>query len=105
MKLSSRLNRPLLSLLAAMAITALTGGAAQAACGNVTIAEMNWASAQAAARVDEFILKHGYGCQAETVPGDTMPTATSMTEKGRPDIAPEMWMNAVPLCHNSCPVF
>lgn len=95
MKLSSRFNRPLLSLLAATAITTLTGGIAQAACGTVTIAEMNWASAQAAARVDEFILKNGYGCQAETVPGDTMPTATSMTEKGRPDIAPEMWMNAV----------
>jgi len=95
MKLSKRFNRPILSLLAATAITALTGGVAQAACGPVTIAEMNWASAQAAARVDEFILKHGYGCKAETVPGDTMPTATSMTEKGRPDIAPELWMNSV----------
>lgn len=78
-----------------LAIGALGSGAAQAACGNVTIAEMNWASAQAAARVDEFILKNGYGCDAETVPGDTMPTATSMTEKARPDIAPELWMNSV----------
>jgi glycine betaine/proline transport system substrate-binding protein len=88
-------SRTMMSLCAATAITALSGGVAQAACGTVTIAEMNWASAQAAARVDEFILKHGYGCNAETVPGDTMPTATSMTEKGRPDIAPELWMNNI----------
>lgn len=78
-----------------IALSALSSSAAFAACGNVTIAEMNWASAQAAARVDEFILKHGYGCDAETVPGDTMPTAASMTEKARPDIAPEMWLNSI----------
>lgn len=78
-----------------LAVGSLGSGAAYAACGNVTIAEMNWASAQAAARVDEFILKNGYGCDAETVPGDTMPTTASMTEKARPDIAPELWMNSV----------
>lgn len=85
------------SYLAAMAVavSAFGMGVAQAECGNVTISEMNWASAQAAARVDEFILKNGYGCNAETVPGDTVPTATSMTEKGRPDIAPELWMNTI----------
>jgi glycine betaine/proline transport system substrate-binding protein len=78
-----------------IAVSALGTGVAQAECGNVTIAEMNWASAQAAARVDEFILKHGFGCDAETVPGDTVPTAASMTERARPDIAPELWMNTV----------
>jgi glycine betaine/proline transport system substrate-binding protein len=78
-----------------VAISALGTGIAQADCGNVTIAEMNWASAQAAARVDEFILEHGYGCDAETMPGDTVPTAASMSEKGRPDIAPELWMNTI----------
>ncbi len=78
-----------------LAISAIGTGVAHAECGNVTIAEMNWASAQAAARVDAFILKHGYGCNAETVPGDTMPTATSMSEKASPDIAPELWMNNV----------
>lgn len=69
--------------------------AVHAACGKVTIADMNWASAQIAASVDAFILKHGYGCATETVPGDTMPTAVSMTEKGRPDIAPELWLNNI----------
>ena len=83
--------------LAALTLTlgAMAPGVAQAECGDVTIAEMTWASTQAAARVDQFILKHGFGCKAETVPGDTVPTATSMSEKARPDIAPELWLNNV----------
>ena len=72
------------------------GGAAQAEdCGRVTIANMNWASAEVLAQIDNFILSNGYGCQVEMIPGDTMPTLTSMMEKGEPDIAPEAWVNAV----------
>lgn len=68
-------------------------GTAQAAdtCGKVSIADMNWSSATLVANVDKFILTHGYGCEAELIPGDTMPTGTSMVEKGEPDIAPEFW--------------
>jgi glycine betaine/proline transport system substrate-binding protein len=68
---------------------------ASASCGRVTIADMNWASAELAAYVDKFILEYGYGCEVDLVPGDTMPTTTSMTEKAEPDIAPEIWMNSV----------
>lgn len=64
-------------------------------CGRVTIADMNWNSASLMANVDRFILENGYGCDAELVPGDTMPTGTSMTEKGEPDIAPELWSNSM----------
>ena len=67
-----------------------------AACGAVTIASMNWASAELMASVDKIILDKGYGCDVSVVPGDTMPTFTSMNEKGRPDVAPELWINAVP---------
>ncbi|MGI9386434.1 MAG: ABC transporter substrate-binding protein [Methyloligellaceae bacterium] len=67
---------------------------ALAACGRVTISDMNWASAEIAAHVDKFILEHGYGCKVELVPGDTMPTIASMTEKAQPDVAPEIWMNS-----------
>ncbi len=83
-------------LIAASAML-LAIGQAQAAdeCGKVTIADMNWSSATLIANVDKFILKHGYGCEAELVPGDTMPTGTSMIEKGEPDIAPEMWSNSM----------
>lgn len=64
-------------------------------CGAITIADMNWSSATLMANVDRFILEHGYGCEAELVPGDTMPTGTSMIEKAQPDIAPEMWSNSM----------
>ena len=68
---------------------------AMAECGDVQIAEMNWASAQLMANVDKIILEEGYGCNVELVPGDTMPTFTSLNEKGEPDVAPELWINAV----------
>jgi glycine betaine/proline transport system substrate-binding protein len=64
-------------------------------CGSVTIANMNWASAQAIAEIDNIILTHGYNCNVELVPGDTMPTFTSMNEKGEPDVAPELWSNSI----------
>lgn len=70
-------------------------GAMGGECGDVTIAEMNWASAGVAAQVDKLILEKGYGCSVELVAGDTMPTFTSMQEKGEPDVAPEFWINAV----------
>lgn len=71
----------------------MTGVAAE--CGKVTIADMNWNSASLIANVDRIILAEGYGCDAELVPGDTMPTGTSMIEKGEPDIAPEFWSNSL----------
>ncbi len=63
-------------------------------CGDVSIADMNWSSASLMANVDKFILENGYGCTVDLIPGDTMPTGTSMLEKNEPDIAPEMWANA-----------
>ena len=84
------------SMLALLVGAGVAGAAsaAQAECGRVTIADMNWASATLMANVDAFILKHGYGCEADIVPGDTMPTGTSMIEKGEPNVAPELWSNS-----------
>ncbi|GAM70709.1 L-proline glycine betaine binding ABC transporter protein proX [Vibrio sp. JCM 19236] len=76
-------------------LTAFTTQAHANECGSVTIADMNWNSASVIANIDRFILEHGYDCDAELIPGDTMPTATSMIEKGQPDIAPELWTNSV----------
>ena len=56
---------------------------------------MKWQWAEGLAEVDRVILSSGYGCEVEIVPGDTMPTLTSMMEKGKPDVAPEAWVNAV----------
>ena len=64
-------------------------------CGDITIAEMDWASAEFMANVDKIILEEGYGCNVELVPGATMTTFASMDTKGVPDVAPELWANAV----------
>ena len=81
-------------LLTAAAIIAALGTLgsddAAAACGDVTIAEMNWASAEVIANLDKMILETGLGCSVELVPGDTVPTGTSMIEKAQPDVAPEL---------------
>ncbi|WP_429819682.1 ABC transporter substrate-binding protein [Ensifer sp. B1-9] len=65
-------------------------------CGSVTIASMNWQSAEVISNLDKIILNEGYGCSAEITIGDTVPTITSMAEKGEPDIAPEAWIDLLP---------
>lgn len=64
-------------------------------CGSIQIAEMNWASAELMANVDRIILADGYDCDVSLIPGATQTTFASMNEKGQPDVAPEMWTNAV----------
>ena len=79
------------ALFLALGITSISSNVkAGAHCSNVTIAEMNWASAQVIAHIDAVLLR-GLGCEVELIPGDTMPTATSLVEKGEPSIAPELW--------------
>lgn len=65
-------------------------------CGSPTIASMNWQSAEVLSEIDKIILNTGYGCNAEITIGDTVPTITSMVEKGQPDIAPEAWADNLP---------
>ena len=69
--------------------------AQDAECGDVQIAEMNWASAGVLAQLDKIILEEGYGCDVELVTGDTLPTFASMTERSEPDVAPEVWVNSM----------
>lgn len=80
----------------AAGLLGLGSTASAAECGDVTIANMNWQSAEVLASVDKFILTEGYGCNADLVVGDTVPTITSMIEKGEPDIAPEGWVDLLP---------
>ena len=89
------MKKLLASTILAAGLYGFAGSAQAAECGEVSIAEMNWASAGVAAHVDKLILENGYGCTVTLVTGDTMPTFTSMNEKGEPDVAPEMWVNAV----------
>lgn len=83
-------------LMLAVITTAFTATSVSAGeCGKVTIANMTWGSASLMAHIDNFILKHGYGCETELVPGNTVITTTSMVEKGVPDIASEVWTTNV----------
>ena len=72
--------RKTLIALSAMSALAFGSHGAFAACGSITIANMNWASAELMANVDKIILEKGYGCEVELVEGATMPTFTSMNE-------------------------
>jgi len=88
------MKRLLISTVAAGAL--LGAGSAHAACGDITLAVFSWQSAEALAFVDQFILKNGYGCNASTISGDTVPTITSMAEKGQPDIISEATPSLLP---------
>ena len=89
-----RIKKIIFSILSVLLFGSFTG-IANAACGKLVIAEQNWASAELIANVDKIILENGYGCEVELVPGATMPTFTSMNDKGTPDMNPEQWANAV----------
>lgn len=85
------------SLTAAAAVTLLgLTGAAQAACGNVTITEMNWASSAVVTSVSKFLMEQGYGCTVEALPSSTVPALVSVAETGKPDIVTELWPNGAP---------
>lgn len=90
------MKRLIASLTVTSAMAGFAGMAAAQDCGSLTIASMNWQSAELAAAVDQFILNNGYGCSADIIQGDTVPTITSMVEKGQPEIAPEGWVDLVP---------
>ena len=89
-----KIKNIIISSLSVLLLSAFTS-VANAACGKLVIAEQNWASAELMANVDKIILEKGYGCEVELIPGATMPTFTSMDEKGEPDMNPEQWANAV----------
>ena len=71
-------------------ILSLISSSLSADCGRVTIAEMNWPSAQLVAHVDKYFLAEGFNCDVTLVPGDTTPTITSMIGTGEPSVAPEV---------------
>jgi glycine betaine/proline transport system substrate-binding protein len=90
------MKRFLVSAAVVLGAAAIGGSVSAAECGDVTIANMTWQSAELLANVDKIILSAGYGCKGELIAGDTVPTLTSMTEKGEPDLAPEGWVDLVP---------
>nr|WP_272211338.1 hypothetical protein [Marinicella sp. W31]MDC2877226.1 hypothetical protein [Marinicella sp. W31] len=61
---------------------ALTADFARAGedCGDVSIAELNWASAGLAAWVDRLILETGFGCAVSLIEGDNESTVETIIE-------------------------
>lgn len=72
------------------------GAASAAGCGSFSLSNMNWQSAEVLASLDQFILNNGYGCKVDIVAGDTVPSITSLIEKGKPEVVPEAWINLLP---------
>lgn len=81
-------------LCSAALVLAVPTAAMAADCGEVTMAEMNWASAGVVVAVSKFLLEQGYGCTVQVVPSDTTPAVTSLSENNEPDIVPELWPNS-----------
>jgi glycine betaine/proline transport system substrate-binding protein len=71
--------------------------AGPAPCGGetITIARMQWPSAQLLAEIHARLIKLNFGCDVQVVPGDLAATAASMGANGQPAVAPELWITRV----------
>ena len=69
-----------------------------APCGGqtISIARMQWPSAQLLAEIHARLIGQNFGCDVEVVPGDLAATASSMGVNGQPAVAPELWITRVP---------
>ena len=68
-----------------------------APCGGqtITIARMQWPSAQLLAEIHARLIKQNFGCDVEVVPGDLAATAAAMGANGQPAVAPELWITRI----------
>lgn len=90
------MRKTILGAIAGVAGMALVSTSAHADCGEVSITEMDWASASVVTAVSKFLMEQGYGCKVTVVPSSTNPAIASITETGKPDIATEIWINSAP---------
>ncbi|WP_298015452.1 ABC transporter substrate-binding protein [uncultured Castellaniella sp.] len=54
---------------------------------------MNWESNLVLVEVERFIAKHGYGCDSEVLPTETLPALAAL-QRGDLDINSEIWLNS-----------
>lgn len=66
-------------------------------CGTqpITIAGLNWPSAEILAEIHALLLTEEFGCQTKIVPGDMSATGSSMATSGQPAVAPELWTGRI----------
>ena len=55
------------AVLCTLTLGLFSSGANAADCGEVTITEMDWASAQVVTSVAKFLIETGYGCEITKV--------------------------------------
>jgi glycine betaine/proline transport system substrate-binding protein len=66
-------------------------------CGTqtISIASMQWPSAQILAEIHAGILKAQFKCDVSVVAGDMAATGSSMGTTGQPAVAPELWISRI----------
>lgn len=89
------MRNKIMGVISMAAGVAMMSTVAKAECGEVTITEMNWASAAVVTEVSKFLMEQGYGCKVTKVPSATQTAAASLVETGKPDIATELWLNGL----------
>ena len=89
------MRKIILGMIAGMTMLSATSAHA-AACGEVVVTEMNWASAQVVTAVAKFLMTQGYGCDVTVLPSTSTPAIASIAETGKPDIVTELWAKSVP---------
>ncbi len=72
-------------------------------CGDkeITIAQMQWPSADILANIHAQIIAKQYGCKVKLIPGDLAAIASSMATTQEPLVAPEMWLSYITEIWNS----
>ena len=83
----------LLAATALLPLMLMTPTANAAECGDVSIADVVSQSSDFLTNLDKFILNTGYGCNAEVTQGGTVPSITSLVEKGEPNVVSEAWID------------
>ncbi len=91
------MKKAVFAIIGTLVLATTSPSPARAECGEVSITEMNWASAAIVTAVSKFLMEQGYGCSVAVVPSSTVPAMTSIAETGEPDIATEIWTNTTPL--------
>lgn len=56
----------------------------------VVFGSLNWDSAQFHGAVADYIVRHGYGCETDSIPGDTIPLINGVA-RGDADLVMEIW--------------
>jgi len=65
-------------------------------CGPaITVADSASQGSNFSAHLDEYILRHGYGCDVTVVAGNTTLSATSIVERGQPNVISEAWVGFI----------